>query len=350
MLGSGLPRKRPSVRRVWFALLGLVALGGIAACATSPYSTMAPASTLAERIDQIYRLLIWLGAIVFVGVEAALIYALIRFRRRPGDGIPPQVHGSLPLEIGWTVVPALILVVIAVPTIRTIFETQQAPPAVAGEVLNVQVIGHQWWWEIRYPALGIVTANEIHVPVGRTVNFQLETADVIHSFWVPRLAGKRDLIPNKVNHLYLTPTEPGVFFAECAEFCGLQHAKMRLRVVVEPPESFAAWVQAWQQPTPSGPALPSDLARRGEQLFMTGACAGCHTIAGTPAQATVGPNLTRFGSRLTVGAGVLENTPEHLARWVRNAQEIKIGVAMPSFTNLSQDQIDALVAYLESLK
>ena len=330
----------------------LVAVVGIAGCVPGRASTLAPASDFAFTIDSIYWLLLWLSAAVFIGVEAALVYAMVRFRRRPGQGIPPQVHGSVPLEIAWTILPALILVVIAVPTMRAVFATQTSPTVAAATTdppMVVRIIGHQWWWEVRYPEQNVVTANEVHLPLNQQVDLQLETADVIHSFWVPRLGGKRDLIPGKVNHIYMTPTVAEEFYGQCAEFCGIQHANMKLRVFVEPTEQFDAWIRANQQPAPSGAALPSDLARQGEQVFMSSACVGCHAIQGTVAAAQIGPNLTHFGSRSTIASGVLENTPENLARWIRNPQEVKPGNAMPQL-RLTEDQISALVAYLESLK
>ncbi len=308
-----------------------------------PQTTIFPVSDFAWKIQNLYAVLFWLSILVFVSVEAILIYSVIRFRRRPETGMPPQVHGNTRLEIAWTIAPAVVLAFIGVPTISTIFDTARpAPP----EALKVQVIGHQWWWEFRYPELNIVTANELHLPAGRPVTFSLESADVIHSFWLPRLGGKQDVTPNRVNHLTFTPERPEVYYGQCVEFCGVQHALMRLLAVVQPEQDFQAWVRAQQAP----PVPPSDdMSRRGAELFARGACAGCHTVAGTTAQGKFGPDLTHVGSRMTIAARTLPNTPENLAAWLRDPQRVKPGNRMPNL-NLSEEDISLLVAYLQSLK
>jgi cytochrome c oxidase subunit 2 len=323
--------------------VGLMALGAsVAACGLAnvpDWSTIQPASDLSQSIQDVYgTVFIWTAGI-FVAVELLLVYAIIRYRRRPGDsGVPNQVHGFTALEIAWTLVPAAILFFIAIPTVRTIFEIQRQPPA---DKIEIAVIGHQWWWEFEYPDLGIVTANELHLPVGQTASLALASADVIHSFWVPRLGGKRDLNPGSENRLWFTPDSVGVFIGQCAELCGTSHANMRLKVFVESADSFDAWVDQQRQP-----AVQDSL---GLQAFLSSGCAACHAIAGTPAQAKIGPDLTKFGSRSTIAAGLLENEPDELAAWLRDPESIKPGVRMPNL-NLSEERIATLVAYLRNLR
>lgn len=285
-----------------------------------------------------------IAAAVFVVVEALLLYSVWRYRERPGDdgALPTQTHGNTAIEIAWTIAPALVLAIVFVSTVRTMGVVASAPE---GD-LYVKVIAHQWWWEIQYPELGIVTASDLHVPVGQPVQVELTSADVIHSFWVPELAGKTDNIPGRTTHTWFSVDRAGGYLGLCAEFCGAQHANMRFRVIAESPEEFEAWVKNQQAPA----ARPTTaLAQQGKQAFLSNACVGCHTIAGTTAQGKVGPDLTHVGSRRTIAAGVLPSTPENLARWVRNPQEVKPGTLMPDL-NLSETTIDALVAYLESLK
>lgn len=341
MKGDG-TKASESPRRLLAAVSVVPALILAAGCATAdPENVFRPASELAAQIRDLFAFIIWIAIGVFVVVEGALIWAIIRFRARRGQGRPPQVHGNTPVEVAWTIAPAVILAIIAVPTITTIFRTYSAPPAGA---LQVRVVGHQWWWEVQYPELNIVTANEIHLPVGQPVSFTLESADVIHSFWVSRLAGKRDVIPNRTNQLWFTPDQLGVYSGRCAEFCGIQHANMRFEVFVEPRETFDEWVRAQQAPPP----VATGLAAQGQAIFARSACVGCHTIQGV-SQATVGPNLTHFGSRTTIAAATLENTPENLARWLRDPQAVKPGNRMPNL-GLSDSEVESLVAYLQSLK
>jgi cytochrome c oxidase subunit 2 len=228
--------------------------------------------------------------------------------------------------------------------VRTDPPVASEPP---GDGPRVAAIGRQWWWEFRIPRLGVVTANELHLPAGERVVLELQAADVIHSFWVPQLAGKRDMIPGGTNYLSFVPQTPGVYAGACTEFCGVQHAWMRLRVVVEPPERFRAWA-ANEAAAARPPA--SELAQRGERLFRARNCVSCHAVRGVAeATADAGPDLTHFGSRATIGAGVLANTPENLARWLRNPQEVKPGNLMPN-VRLTEDEVQALVAYLEGLR
>jgi cytochrome c oxidase subunit 2 len=305
-------------------------------------------STPAQSIFELSLLVLGICAGIFLVVGGLLVYTVIRFRQRGGDTHePPQVYGSNPIELAWTVVPLLIVFVLFLVTTRTIIAVQRAAPP-RGAV-HATIVGHQWWWEIRYPELGITTANELHVPVSdpaaRAPTFlRLESADVVHSFWVPQLAGKTDVIPNRVNHMWIEPQRPGTFLGQCAEFCGTQHANMLLRVVVHPKDEFARWVATQQQP-------PADdrSAQAGRTLFQSTACINCHSVSGSAATGTFGPDLSHLMSRTTLGAGATDNTPANLRAWVRNPDQIKPGSRMPSM-QLSDDDLDHLVAYLLTLR
>ena len=337
------------------ALLGLLVLALLpilAACSSSenPLTTFSPKSNVAHSIQDLYVLIFWIATAVFIVVETALLYAVIKFRRRPNDGMPKQVHGNTAMEITWTIIPALILIGIAVPTWMTIFEIDDIPE----DAYMISITGHQWWWEAEYPT-GEVTANEIHVPLNRTIGFTLETADVLHSFWVPQLFGKQDLLPGRVNTLWFTPEEVGVFQGQCVEFCGISHANMRLQMVVDSPAAFAAWTAGLRDPSPA----VSGLASAGHDLFASKGCVACHTISGRDdAVGVIGPNLSLFGSRLTLASATLPNTTENLTAWLKDPEDIKPGNIMarsaPTYTNpdlaLTDGEIDALVAYLQSLK
>jgi cytochrome c oxidase subunit 2 len=319
----------------------------VSACSGEfPQSTLHPTADFGEHIDSLFRTIFWWALGVFVVVEAALLYVLFRYRERPGAGEPKHVHGSTLLELAWTLAPAVVLVFIAVPTIQTIFKTDGTAPDGA---LEIEVIGHQWWWEFRYPEYGITTANEMHVPQGRPVALLMTSADVIHSFWVPKLGGKRDLMPRRTTRLAFTPDSVGDFYGQCAEFCGASHANMRFRVMVDGAAEFEAWVRQEQAPPVSTDSL-TDLARQGAELFANPAktCMACHMVQGITA-GVLGPNLTHVGSRSTIAAGILPNTEEGLARWLRDPVGEKPGSLMPK-PPLTEDEIMALVAYLRSLR
>jgi len=389
MIGS--PRLRRLATFGAAATLALV----LGACARDyPNTTFQPHSEYGRAIDFIWNRLLLLGTLVFIFVEGVLLFVVFKYRRRSDDVVPPQTHGNTALEITWTLIPAAILVFIAVPTVRTIFETQTKAPANA---LQIEVYGHQWWWEFRYPEYNVVTANEIYIPTGRAVNFTLRTKDVLHSFWMPQLSGKRDLIANHTNYIWFTPdsTVPTtVWNGFCTEYCGASHANMRFRVVTVKPDQFASWIEHQQAPAffnaaPAAPAVtpaansanaapaqpagptPAQLAgfiipkeqvpaytipqtplpdikfddrlagdaARGQQLFTgAGTCNACHTISGNPlAVGTVGPNLTHVGSRIAIGAGLYANDARHLARWIKNARVMKPGSIMPT---LGKGQFD----------
>lgn len=325
-------------------LVVLAAGVGVACGGPFPQSSLAPASDFARMIDDLFRSIFWWAMLVFVVVEGVLIYTLVRFRDRGGDETPEPVHGNTLLEIGWTLAPAVILVLIAVPTIRTIWLVDN-PPRKA-DVLQVEVVGHQWWWEFSYPDLEVTTANELHVPVGRTVQLTMRSADVIHSFWVPRLGGKRDVNPGEPTSLWFTADSAGRYDGQCAEFCGTAHSLMRLDVVAQPEEEFDRWVERQGRPA----AEPeTELARRGQEAFVSNACISCHTIEGTVAQGRIGPELTHFASREELAAGVLPNDSAGLARWLENPQEVKPGNFM-KINDLDDETIAELVAYLQSLR
>ena len=304
-------------------------------------TTVLPKSDLGRVIHDLFTNISGWALFIFVVVEALLLVVVWRFWDRPGRGEPKPVHGNLALEIGWTLIPVVIVTSIIVPTVAAVFRTQATPPA---DALRVEVIGHQWWWEVRYPSLGITTANEVHLPVGRPVSLALKSADVIHSFWVPQLGGKRDLIPGRENFLSFTVEAPGEYPGQCAEFCGISHANMRLRAVAHSPGDFEAWAARAKAP----PAAPVGDAAKGVQAFYAGACIACHTIQGVSA-GVVGPDLSHVGSRKTLAAGLLPNTPDSLARWLRDPQAVKPGALMPK-QPLTEEQISALVAYLGGLK
>ena len=399
------------LREVGPALILVVVLLTLTACGDTVYpnTTFTRFTDLNSSILSLWdRLLFW-GTIVFVVVEAALIVTIIKYRKRPGGPEAKQIHGNALLEITWTAVPAIILVLIAVPTVKTIFETQAPAPAGA---LKVQVIGHQWWWEFRYPELGIVTANEIYVPVGRTVSFELTSKDVLHSFWFPAMGGKRDLITNRTNYMWFTPNADlgtQAWNGFCTEYCGSSHANMRIRLYTVQPAEFESWAKHQASPAvfnPLAPALidtaaaPSstgyvfpigqlpahvvpqtpfpagltyddallaqgDATRGATQGFMLGGCIGCHAIGGIPgAVSNIGPNLTHVASRHTIASGLYRFDGPTLARWIKNARHMKPGVLMNTIgrgeydpgmkmtvtAGLDDRQIADVVAYLMSLK
>ena len=254
-------------------VLAVAALAG--GCAwDGPMSTVVARSDLNRSILSVYTIIMVAAAIIGILVFAVLAWELVRYREKAGGALPRQIHGHTALEITWTILPALILLVIAIPTIQVIFRTQSA--ASPKNALEVTVRGWQWWWEFRYPSLDVVTANEVHLPVGRPVVFLLEGPDVIHSFWVPQLGGKRDVVPGRVNRITLTPEATGEYWGQCAEFCGASHANMQLRVIVEEPAAFDKWVAAQKAPA----AEPAGDAGQGKEIFAKSACVGCHTIRG----------------------------------------------------------------------
>lgn len=316
-------------------------LAGLSGCGTS----IEGFDTVTDRggdIANLFNVALVISMLVFLLVAGLLITILIRFRGRPGDAEPPQVEGNRRLEIIWTAAPALLLAVLFVLVVLTMRRVESA----AAGPLRVEVIGHQWWWEYRYPDLGITTANELHVPVGAPLRFAISSDDVVHSWWVPRFGWKKDAIPGQTNTITLTVEEAGRYDGACTEYCLAQHAWMRVHVVAEPRDQFDAWVRLQQTPPPA-PTDPQ--ARRGQQLLLSNTCVNCHAIRGTAAGGRVGPELTYLGRRAFLGAGVVENTPANLARFIHDVQAIKPGVRMPAF-GFSDEELAALAAYLDSLK
>ena len=333
-------------RRLMTAVAGSCLALLFSACTRTsiPQDTLHAAGPEAHKINALFWPVFWIAVGVFIIVEGLLVFALVRFRRRPGGGIPKQVHGNRRLEITWTIIPALLLAGVTVPTVGTIFALAAKPP----NALQITVTGHQWWWQVEYPTLHVSTANEIHIPVNKAVYVTVKSVDVIHSFWVPNLAGKQDLEPGHVNHLTIEAAQPGIYLGQCAEYCGLSHANMRLRVVAESPPDFEAWAE--QESKPAEQPSAGTLAAQGEQLFATGACVGCHTIDGVKGAAgTVGPDLTHFASRTSFAGATFQNNTGNLSNWLHDPPAIKPGADMPNL-GLTQDQIDALIAYLEGLK
>ena len=332
------------------ALLALIPWKLIAAEAVSSPTTyiFSSKSTPAIQINHIASFVFCITGAIFVVVATLLVFVIVRYRSRGEDEAePPQVYGGNQLELAWTVIPVLIVLVLFLATTRVIFAIQDAvKPSTA---LDVTVVGHQFWWEFRYPQLGITTANELHIPVS-SVNhpnptfLKLMSADVDHSFWVPELGGKTDLIPNKVNEMWVDPLKPGLYLGQCAQFCGVEHAKMLLRVYVDTPEQFASWVQNQRQPGRHDVSVAE-----GKKIFETQACMNCHAISGTAATGKFGPDLTHLMSRSTIASGIAANNADNLRDWIKNPDHLKKGSLMPAM-QLNDDQIDAVVAYLSTLQ
>jgi len=364
LLCRGLRRNLYALRqRGWLTIAGIIAGAGCAPFAAlandwgmgdsnskiPPSSVFSPVSTPAHEIDVVAFFVVAITGVIFLIVGGLLVYSIIRFRARPGDDNrePPQVYGSNPIEFAWTTVPVIIVLVLILITARTIYTVQE--PTRPADAISVHVVAHQWWWEFRYPDLGIVTANELHVPLSDPKNptptfLDLESADVAHSFWVPRLAGKTDVIPNKKNTMWIDPHELGTYIGQCGEYCGTEHALMLLRVIVEPRADFDKWVAAQKQP----PAVDASVVH-GREVFESTACVNCHTIQGTSAVGRFGPDLTHLMARQTIASGAAMNTPDDLKVWVTDPSVMKPGALMPAM-NLGDKDLNDLVAYLATLR
>jgi len=319
------------------------------ASSTGLTNIFAPETTPARSIFDLSMFVLAITGIIFVVVGSLLVYSIVKFRGRAADDgrEPAQVYGSTQIELAWTVIPILIVVVLFIATAQVIHAVQDAPKPPSA--VEVTVIGHQFWWEYRYPGLGIVTANELHIPVSdparpRPTFLKLLSADTDHSFWIPQLGGKTDLIPNHPNSMWMDPRRPGVFLGQCAQYCGTQHAKMLLRVSVDSPEDFDAWVRAQQQP-----ATQDEQVTAGRRIFETTACINCHAISGTAANGRFGPDLTHLMSRDTIASGAADTTTENLRLWIQEPDAIKPGSLMPAM-RLNDADLDALVRYMESLR
>ena len=347
-----------SLRKIAGPLVGILVLlaavflaAGLCSAASDPKisSIFDPRSTPAESINHLSHFVLGITGLIFLVVFSLLCYVVVKFRGRAAGAHrePAQVYGSTQIELAWTVIPILIVAVLFVATARVIHAIQDAPKP-AGAV-EVTAIGHQFWWEFRYPQLGVVTANELHIPVNDDAHptptfLKLLSADTDHSFWIPQLGGKTDLIPNRVNETWLDPHETGLFLGQCAQYCGTQHAKMLLRVYVDSSEDFKVWVRGQKQP-----ANQDDNELAGRHVFETTSCVNCHAVGGTNGTGRFGPDLTHLMSRSTIAAGAAENTPENLRLWIQNPDAIKPGSLMPAM-KLSDDELDALVRYLETLR
>ena len=313
-------------------------------------SALDPAGPQAERISDLWWLMFWICSIVFVLVIAALLMALVRGRREAPSTSPDTERRLTRSVAAATIVTILLLFVLLVSSVSTGRAIATLPGDQSGDPLVLQVTGRQWWWEIIYedpiPSRRLTTANEIHIPVGRPVRIKTRSTDVIHSFWVPNLHGKRDLIPGYESEIWLQADRPGIYRGQCAEFCGLQHANMALLVIAEPAEKFRAWYEAGLQPA-RPPATP--LAQRGKTVFESLPCPLCHNIAGTQSSGRTAPDLTHMASRLTLAAATLPNTRGHLGGWILDPQTIKPGNKMPAVA-LGSEDLEALLAYLEGLR
>ncbi|MBM3943844.1 MAG: cytochrome c oxidase subunit II [SAR202 cluster bacterium] len=360
------------------AVVGTIAAIFLLAAACSPsahQSTWQAAGPVAARQLQLFQVLLWVMIVVFVLVEGVLLYTVVKYRRKPGQALPHQTHGNTPLEIAWTIIPTILILGVGGWSVATLFYLDK-PPASAGKPLNVTVIGHQWWWEFEYPnadgsGKAMSTANELRVPVNRPIYLTLRSDDVIHSFWVPKLAGKTDMIPTRTNHMWFMAEETGNYYGQCAELCGAIHALMKFRVRVLSEADYNAWVKGYGQPP-----LLSDQARKGQAVFQgAGTCAVCHTSTGADNRQIVegrmqgflsggsiapGPNLTDLATRYTIAAGLVDLNRENLRKWVANPDNFKPGNHMAARASalyqnggnakLSDAQVSELVEYLMSLK
>lgn len=340
---------RAAVRQLAMSALSCLLLPPRLLAEPSQTSIFSPESTPAKSIVDLSTFVLAITGTIFVVVVTLLAYSILKFRANSANGgsEPAQVYGSTQIELAWTIIPTLIVVVLFLATARSIHAIQDAPEP-AGAV-EVTAIGHQFWWEFRYPKLGIVTANELHIPVSDgshpTPTFlQLLSADTDHSFWIPELAGKTDLVPNHPNRMWMDPHRTGIFLGQCAQYCGTQHAKMLLRVSVDSPQDFATWVRGQQQP-----AVEDHDVLTGRQIFEHTACINCHTVSGTPADGRFGPDLTHLMSRTTIAAGAAQNTPENLRLWIQNPDAIKPGSLMPAM-KLSDADLEAVVTYMKTLR
>jgi cytochrome c oxidase subunit 2 len=320
----------------------------LAACANTKQNVLNPEGQVARDEDRLWDIVFPIAIFFFIVVGLLTVVIVIKFRDK-GDGrAPKQVHGNTILEAGWTAIPAAILLVIGILTVSTVIDINRK--ATGDDVVEVTVVGHQWWWEYQYPAQQVTTANEMHIPVGSKVNVTLKSADVIHSWWPPKLAGKVDVIPGRTNHMVIEADKPGTYFGQCTEYCGLSHANMRLRVIAQTPADFAAWARSQAQPagTPT-----SGEAADGAALFRSKGCSGCHTVKGY-AVGKVGPDLTHLASRDTFAGAIFDRNHENLRRWLLDPPKEKPmdpddNLGMPNL-HLTDEEITKLIAYLDTLK
>lgn len=339
-------------RWIGVAALGVVTSAVLSACDKSP-SVLSPAGPSASKESGIAWMVFIICAVIFVGVTSVLLYSVFKFRARPDMPEPRQLHGNTKLEIAWTVAPTIVLFIILAVTVSTMFALAQPKDP---NTITVRAIGRQWWWEFQYNDGTVITADEMHVPLNTVVHIELYSDNVIHSFWVPQLTGKTDVIPGHNNTMWLEANKVGQYRGECTEFCGTQHAHMDFVVVAQSASDYQAWLSAQQ----SAPVTPSagSVQAQGLAVFKANGCASCHQIDGvSPNGPKIGPNLNHFGSRLLIAGGVLDNNQDNLTAWIHNAQSVKPGVDMPAFDGsagaqgtISSDQLSQLVQYLQSLQ
>lgn len=343
------PAGRPAWRRPWSVALAAAAAVLLTACGGRqrlPQDALDPEGAVARQLHHLVVPVFLVAAAVFVLVQGLLLYSAFRFRRRSEDEAPVQVHGNAKMELGWTIAPAAVLAVVGLGTVGTLLDINRVPGG--PDVVPVVVTGHQWWWEYEYPGRRVVTATEMHIPVGRPVALTLRSDDVIHSFWPPKLAGKLDVVPGRDNRMVLEADRPGTYYGQCAEFCGLSHANMHLRVVAHSPADFERWVRSNARPAARPDPDEDEAAAAGAALFREKGCASCHTVKGYAA-GKVGPDLTHLQQRRVFAGGMFNLDDRHLRRWLRDPPAEKPGSLMPDL-DLSEDDITKLIAYLDTLK
>lgn len=339
--------------RLWVAAVGLTLFANPSLVLADSTSVFEPVSATAASIRDLFYMVLAITGGIFLVVEGALFYCVFKYRQSSdvdtatAQTEPPQIYGSRPVEVAWTVAPLLTVFVLFLVVFRSIMEVRKDDPP--PDAMVVDVIGRQWWWEYHYPKEGVRTANELHLPVGddgkpQPVYLNLLSVDVVHSFWVPRLSGKTDLLPGRKNFMWFTIDKPGVYWGQCAEYCGTQHGNMLLKVVAEPRADFEKWVADQKKN-----AVDVAAGEKGKKLFLGFACVNCHTVRGTAAKGTAGPDLTHLMSRETLASGMVENTRENLVKWVFDAQSVKPGCLMPSL-HVSEEEAGEIANYLETLK
>ena len=370
-----LPRNATNIRKNFFllSLMSLSLLLFVGCSYDSPQTTFDPRGPIAEIQGMLFDVLIWVMAIVFVIVEFVLVYAAIKFRHKQGNPLPKQTHGNTTLEVAWTIIPTILILGLGVWSVQVLWDMEKPP--VGSDPLEIVATGHQWWFEFNYPdaanGKSITTANEMKIPVGRPVSLSLESDDVIHSFWVPKLAGKQDMVPTRENPLWFMADEEGYYYGQCAEYCGTQHAQMKFAVKAVSEEEYIKWVEGYGE----SPSLSTE-AQLGQQLFAgKGQCITCHSSAGPDSEALVqarvngflngsaiapGPNLTDLATRDKFAAGIYDRNSENLKDWITNPDELKSGNYMSKLAqiyqtedgnaNLTESEVEALVEYLQSLK
>jgi cytochrome c oxidase subunit 2 len=333
-------------------------------------STFDPKGPIARDQEYMFQIIFWAMVAVFVIVQAGLVYTVVKFRRKSESELPKQTHGNDKLEIAWTIAPIFILAIVAIPTVSMIFDHSEIPTN--KPKIEITADGYQWWWGFKYTDenLNIVTANELHIPTDTVINVSLRSKNVIHSFWIPKLAGKMDLVPNNNNSMWFIADEPGEYYAQCAEYCGTSHANMKFKVYAHEQSGFEEWVK--NEKNSANPNLIActntdanctGLAAKGANIFANKAfsgvirgqevenqrCAYCHTIEGMKIKGNAGPNLTHVASRTTIASGTYDNSEENLTSWITNPKNMKPGVYMPTL-NFEEGDVEALVAYLQTLR